>query len=141
MLASKSGRIRHKIILRDNFHGIKKRQTEKELGYTFTDDTWFDFCEYLNDCVRIEVGDILVESIINNNAILLHQYAEDHDIVTSGLMCSLKTAKLIVREIAQDTLDKFTILWCITGNFRTILEYLTIKYAKEYITQMELDKN
>lgn len=139
MLKSKGGRIRHKITLRDNFHGISKTQTGKAIGYTFNNDTWFDFCEYLNDSVRIELGDILVECIKNNKSDLLDQYILDHDINDiGGLLCSKVGAHRIIIEIVQDNLNNIRISSTIRGAFRIILDYLIIKFAKEYITEMKL---
>ena len=138
MFKSKGNGIRHKRIFRDNFHGINKKQTQKAIGYTFDNTTWYDFCEYLEDCVRIDIEDMLVESVKTNNIKLFDQYIANNGINSNGLICSVSLAYRIVYEIIQDHVDKIRIPSYIRCTFRIIFEHLIIKYAKEYIIEMQL---
>jgi hypothetical protein len=92
----------HRLILRDNFTGVSKRECERITGIVITDDMkYFKICLLLEKDITDKVHDVVLNAVKNNDTNILREYAEKMDINLNNRMKSKINTYRIMVEIVQ----------------------------------------
>ena len=120
---------------------IIKSECENAIGHEFDDDTWVDFCQYLEDNIRNELEERLIYSVKTHNVHALIYYMKDNNInvkVNSRTKFPTTftptTLKNIIHEIVHP--NEVRIMECLLSYFGVILYYLIIKFGKQYVSEL-----
>jgi hypothetical protein len=133
-------------IFRDNFAGVPKSYINKILNKRITRDEYRIIIKYVEERIKVEIKDILVQSIkdIQSGKIVefaLYTYMKNNKIIYDDAIkipFAMTKSKRILCEIVQSDIPSFTTVYEFSKYgwfnrlFNTCIHYLFTKYILEY---------
>lgn len=126
----------HRVILRDNIHGISRKKVSKHLGIKIKTEEWFDCCEFLNTEIKKETKNILAATMKTGNANHIKTFNIQNNIDEQYTInfCGISTLRRLFVEFVQDDINVVYIKKKFIDLFKGMLNFLIIKYVKKFFS-------